>query len=324
MESVTINGKKYVKAKEIARDLGYTADYVGQLCRSGKVDAQLVGRSWYVQEDSIRAHKSGRYRSNKKTVLRNVERQLQTKDMDSKDSYSVAVHTTAAAVDTFVDAPHSFYKRLQRPTVRYESDVSDLIPDTNTAHKTGKISVQLADAYNVRVRTQSSEYGFDVTPPPKLRFQGRVPVRDCEDAEAPGKSQKEQVEPTTKKTQKEKKWSSETSEKTRKIKVKQRRVSAKKKKGAVLEHNTDGVVAMTRARISDRNPMGGTLKIESSMSTMRGAHAPTLLVAAFVAIAVSVALASMVQVISVSDQTMIMQYTVDINALKATVYSAFE
>lgn len=63
MEHISVNGEKYVKASSIARELGYTADYVGQLARSGKIDAQLVGRSWYVNERSIREHKRDRYRS---------------------------------------------------------------------------------------------------------------------------------------------------------------------------------------------------------------------------------------------------------------------
>ncbi len=65
MNSISINNENYVKATDIARELGYTADYVGQLCRAGKVQAELVGRSWYVSEESIRAHKKNRYRSTK-------------------------------------------------------------------------------------------------------------------------------------------------------------------------------------------------------------------------------------------------------------------
>ena len=63
MEAVSINGERYVKASSIARELGYTSDYVGQLCRDGKVDAERVGRGWFVSEQSIREHKKDRYRS---------------------------------------------------------------------------------------------------------------------------------------------------------------------------------------------------------------------------------------------------------------------
>lgn len=63
MEEISFKGEKYVKASIIAEKLGYTADYVGQLCRSKQVDATLVGRSWYVSEKSIGEHKKSRYRS---------------------------------------------------------------------------------------------------------------------------------------------------------------------------------------------------------------------------------------------------------------------
>ncbi len=38
---------------------GYAKDYVGQLCREGRVPARLVGRSWYVLESAIQDHRFG-------------------------------------------------------------------------------------------------------------------------------------------------------------------------------------------------------------------------------------------------------------------------
>ncbi len=56
-EALEFEGKRYISSKRAAQLVGYTKDYVGQLARAGKVDARLVGRSWYVAEDSIRSHK---------------------------------------------------------------------------------------------------------------------------------------------------------------------------------------------------------------------------------------------------------------------------
>lgn len=64
MQELVLNGKTYVKAADIAKHLGYTSDYVGQLCRAGKVDAERVGRAWYVVPNTIENHKQSRYRSN--------------------------------------------------------------------------------------------------------------------------------------------------------------------------------------------------------------------------------------------------------------------
>lgn len=59
MKEIVVNGKKFISTKRAAEITGYTTDYVGQLARSGKVVAQLVGRNWYVDEESIKQHKFG-------------------------------------------------------------------------------------------------------------------------------------------------------------------------------------------------------------------------------------------------------------------------
>lgn len=59
MDELTIDDKKYISSKHAAKITGYAKDYVGQLCREGRVEARLVGRSWYVLEDSIREHRYG-------------------------------------------------------------------------------------------------------------------------------------------------------------------------------------------------------------------------------------------------------------------------
>lgn len=59
MDELTIGDKTYISSKRAAEITGYAKDYVGQLCREGRVEATLVGRSWYVLESSIRAHRFG-------------------------------------------------------------------------------------------------------------------------------------------------------------------------------------------------------------------------------------------------------------------------
>lgn len=59
MDEMEIDGKNYLSSKKAAQLTGYAKDYVGQLCREGRVKAKLIGRSWYVSEDSIRAHRFG-------------------------------------------------------------------------------------------------------------------------------------------------------------------------------------------------------------------------------------------------------------------------
>lgn len=59
MDELTIEDKKYLSSKKAAKLTGYAKDYVGQLCREGRVEARLVGRNWYVLEDSIMEHRFG-------------------------------------------------------------------------------------------------------------------------------------------------------------------------------------------------------------------------------------------------------------------------
>lgn len=59
MDELTLDGKKYLSSKHAAKVTGYAKDYVGQLCREGRVAARLVGRNWYVLESSILEHRFG-------------------------------------------------------------------------------------------------------------------------------------------------------------------------------------------------------------------------------------------------------------------------
>lgn len=60
MDEVTIDDRKYVSSKQAAKITGYAKDYVGQLCREGRIPSRLIGRSWYVLESAIQDHRFGK------------------------------------------------------------------------------------------------------------------------------------------------------------------------------------------------------------------------------------------------------------------------
>lgn len=60
MDEILIDEKVYVSSKRAAKITGYAKDYVGQLCREGRVQSRLVGRSWYVLESAIKDHRFGK------------------------------------------------------------------------------------------------------------------------------------------------------------------------------------------------------------------------------------------------------------------------
>lgn len=57
-EELTLDGVRYISAKRAADITQYSKDYVGQLCREGKILANRIGRNWYVAEKSILRHKN--------------------------------------------------------------------------------------------------------------------------------------------------------------------------------------------------------------------------------------------------------------------------
>jgi len=59
MNEVVIEDKKYISSKRAAEVTGYAKDYIGQLCREGRVPARLIGRNWYVLESALKDHRFG-------------------------------------------------------------------------------------------------------------------------------------------------------------------------------------------------------------------------------------------------------------------------
>ena len=52
----TGDGKSRITSKQASLMSGYAADYIGQLCRAGKLDAVMVGKTWMVVEESLKEH----------------------------------------------------------------------------------------------------------------------------------------------------------------------------------------------------------------------------------------------------------------------------
>ena len=55
--TLIFNGDLYISSERAGKLTGYTTDYIGQLARAGKIDARLIGRSWYVKQDAICKYK---------------------------------------------------------------------------------------------------------------------------------------------------------------------------------------------------------------------------------------------------------------------------
>jgi len=53
-----LEGKKYISSRRASEISDYDPDYIGQLCRAGKLDCQRVGRAWFITEESLQKHKA--------------------------------------------------------------------------------------------------------------------------------------------------------------------------------------------------------------------------------------------------------------------------
>ena len=78
MDEILIEEKRYVSSKQAAKVTGYAKDYIGQLCREGRVPARLVGRSWYVLESAIQDHRFGTQDSDDVSAIETKETEQKT------------------------------------------------------------------------------------------------------------------------------------------------------------------------------------------------------------------------------------------------------
>src|SRR3989344_28484 len=54
---VILAGEKYISSRRASEITGYATDYIGQLCRAGKIKCQRIGRDWVVSETDILNYK---------------------------------------------------------------------------------------------------------------------------------------------------------------------------------------------------------------------------------------------------------------------------
>ena len=53
MDELEISGKRYISTRRAAKQYKYHSDYIGQLIRGKKLIGRKVGRSWYVELESL-------------------------------------------------------------------------------------------------------------------------------------------------------------------------------------------------------------------------------------------------------------------------------
>ncbi len=199
MDTIQHNGATYVKANTLAKRHRYTTDYLGQLCRAGKVDAQLVGRAWYVNEKSLLTHKIDRNKDTRSNeILSKITPEIVPAD---PEMVKVAIHSTLSK-----KTHRQFFSDELRPTlehhwqdraVLYGDDSSTLVPQVTNKivttlvqslpsdEKTVAIPIDLVEPEKVVVK-DASHYNhrehLTFTDLPEVTLEGTVEISDLDSA----------------------------------------------------------------------------------------------------------------------------------------------
>jgi hypothetical protein len=121
-KALLIDGKEYISAVRAAKKIGYASDYMGQLCRSGRVAGTLIGKTWYVDYQSILEHRRTRKQKGRKKAGA-IPESFVPQVENVSDVESVA---SEAGVG-------SLYSVEAKPVVQYGADNSPALPQLTKA-----------------------------------------------------------------------------------------------------------------------------------------------------------------------------------------------
>lgn len=177
MEVISIDGVEYTKANQLAKRFKYTTDYIGQLCRADKVKAKLVGRTWYVNFESLSAHKNNRYlksREGDSVEKQNLIHKISPRRVEAtlrKNTFQLVAKQGGERREK-----QNFINHIAWKPAKYEADSADLFPQVKMRESSEKIIVDLAEAEVVEVSPQSRTSIFKVDALPEVSLRGKVKV----------------------------------------------------------------------------------------------------------------------------------------------------
>lgn len=122
VDELILKQRRYISAKRAAKICDYANDYVGQLCREGRVEAVRVGRNWYVEEASILEHNRALVKVENRdmyTAHKNVSKIYSTLKSNNSSAHSIK---NSLAVYTIDNRP------LLPDLQIFESETSNIIP----------------------------------------------------------------------------------------------------------------------------------------------------------------------------------------------------
>ena len=194
MDTLTLDGEIYFSSKHAAKVTGYAKDYVGQLCREGVVDGRLVGRSWYVREQSIREHRFGKdgrastangagdtvatktvkeintpevhYTTEKTTLLPRAEEVVSSVQNVSRSSHAPAQPEKAHHLAAMQQAWQEWFTRAQKPQygAQEQTTYTDTQEDFTTEESAPEVALfESEKSYSSREDLEMGEYAAPVS-----------------------------------------------------------------------------------------------------------------------------------------------------------------
>lgn len=208
MDNVTLDGVTYTKLSVLAKKYGYTTDYLGQLCRSDKIEAELVGRAWYANEASLKTHQAERYQDS--SVGEKVT--IRTPEVGNKNIVIRVEPRLSKRTLRQLDNQHNFAqhdKPVSHLRVSYDADESELAPQltkprdhTTSAieptadsrshtiavrdatapatQPTTKTSAPTEEPVKLNISKESRSFDLSFTDLPSVSLRGSVTIKDLE------------------------------------------------------------------------------------------------------------------------------------------------
>lgn len=193
MNTVTLDGVEYKKATEVAKQFGYTSDYLGQLCRAKKINARLVGRSWFVNVPSLEKHRSNKYQ----TIGKSTKKHTNEKEKEAVSNSNI----TSKQYLKRVLSPEPRIKKIQNQALsqsggilgsaRYEPDDGALLPKVKSSPKVTLLKVSVAESEQLPI-TSTAPSGETLVPGPipDVALSGSVNVSAIPEDDEPAGQKK--------------------------------------------------------------------------------------------------------------------------------------
>lgn len=132
MDELIFAGNKYISSKRAGKIAGYNTDYLGQMCRAGKMDCRFVGRNWYINEREIenqkKSFKKNQIKTNKAREIeyKKIELEPMYYSNDERSNYpeiSKVIHNDIEEVEDIKEVPIHIKKYTPRPLQRQEKQI---------------------------------------------------------------------------------------------------------------------------------------------------------------------------------------------------------